>query len=366
MSRVQLHIIGCLLLGLLLVSSCRKDKDNGDLTDIPYDVPEPYNLDIPEGFPDLVANSDNPLTEPGVQLGRRLFYDPILSADGTMSCSSCHKREKGFADDVPTSLGIDGIPGTRHAMSLLNVGFFENGLNWDGSIATLEEQAIEPVINPVELHDDWGNVEEKLRNHPDYPERFRAAFGISNKSEITKELATKAIAQFEKIIVSGGNSRFDRALRGEIFFTDSEFNGYDMFFDISPDFPDAECGHCHTGPLLTTNDYFNNGLDGVDDLNNFEDIGRGAVTDYIFDNGKFRAPSLRNIALTAPYMHDGRFQTLEEVLDHYDSGGHYAENLDPLILNLGLTEEQKQDIINLLHSFTDTTYLENPDLTNPF
>jgi len=236
----------------------------------------------------------------------------------------------------------------------------------DGSITTLEAQAIEPVINPIELHEDWGNVEDKLRDHDTYPEMFRKAFGIEHKGDITKELAAKAIAQFEKIIISGGNALIDRILRGDTFPSDSQFNGYDMFNDISPDLPDAECGHCHNGPLLTTNDYFNNGLDGVSDLNDFEDLGRGEVTDYIFDNGKFRAPSLRNIALTAPYMHDGRFETLEEVIDHYNSGGHYADNLDPLITELNLNDEQKQDIINLLHTFTDTTYLQNPDLLSPF
>lgn len=364
MNRNHLYIILSILITCSILA-CKKDSTDNDLSGIEYN-PEPYNVNIPQGFPALVIAEDNPLTQEGVQLGRRLFYDPILSADNSMSCSSCHKREHGFADDVALSVGIDGIEGERNAMSLLNVGFFDTGLNWDGSSDFLENQALEPVENPVELHEDWANVEEKLRAHDDYPARFRKAFGITNKNEITKELAAKALAQFQKIIISGGNSKYDKTLTGEIFPSDSELNGYDMFNDISPDLPDAECGHCHTGPLLTTNEYFNNGLDGVSDLNNFPDIGRGAVTDYIFDNGKFRAPSLRNIVLTAPYMHDGRFETLEEVMEHYNSGGHYADNLDPLITNLNLSDDDIQDIIDLLHTFTDTTYLQNPDLTNPF
>lgn len=362
MKQILSHITVVVVIFSVGLTSCKKD---GGLTDIAYE-PEEYIVEIPEGFPELLSPPDNPLTKEGVQLGRRLFYDPILSADNSMSCSSCHEREQAFTDNLATSVGIDGIAGTRSSMSLLNIGFFYNGLFWDGASDNLEEQAIEPVQNPVELHEDWGNVEEKLRNHEDYPTRFRKAFGIQDESEITKELATKALAQFERILISGGQSRYDKILSGEVFPTDEELNGYDMFFDISPDFPDAECGHCHGGPLLTTNEYFNNGLDEVADLSNFPDLGRGGVTNYVFDNGKFRAPSLRNIALTAPYMHDGRFQTLEEVLEHYNSGGHYADNLDPLILDLELSEENMQDIITFLHTFTDTTYLENPDLTNPF
>jgi cytochrome c peroxidase len=356
------HIIIINVVLIFCLSSC---KDDNDLTEIEYN-PISYNLEVPEIFPIFVVPEDNSLTEAGVQLGRRLFYDPILSADNTMSCSSCHLREHGFADITAGSTGIDGITGDRNSMSLLNLAFIDNGFFWDGRADNLEEQALEPITNPIELHDDWVNVEDRIREHDDYPERFRKAFGITNKTEITSDLVTKALAQFERIMVSGGDSKYDKILTGEIFPSDSEFNGYDMFFDVSPDLPDAECGHCHGGPLLTTSEYFNNGLDPASDLNDFPDKGRGDITGVLFDNGKFRAPSLRNIALTAPYMHDGRFETLQEVVEHYNSGGHYADNLDPLIGNLGLNEEQIQDIVNLLHTFTDTTYLQNEDLTNPF
>lgn len=355
------------LLLALFSQSCTDDDtvDPNDLRGTAY-APESYELVLPDEFPPLEIPMDNPLTKEGVQLGRRLFYDPILSADSTMACASCHKIEHGFADPLVTSIGIDGIAGTRQAMSLLNIGFSQNGLNWDGSIMTLEQQALEPVINEIELHETWPNVIEKLKRHADYPNRFRKAFGIENKDEITKELTAKAIAQFERIILTGTGSKYDKVLRNEAFFTDEELSGFDMFFDVSPELPDAECGHCHNGALMGTNEYFNNGLDAVSSVDDFEDLGRGEVTGIPLDQGRFRAPSLRNIELTAPYMHDGRFQTLEEVVEHYNSGGNYAPNLDPLILELNMTESQKQDLLAFLKTLTDRSYQENPDLQNPF
>ncbi len=354
---------------LIVFGACKDDKQDpkveGDLTDVLY-APVPYVPEIPASFPPLEVPEDNPLTEEGVQLGRRLFYDPILSADQTVSCASCHPIFSSFADPTRFSFGVNGTQGNRQGMALINAGFYQNGLFWDGRVMTLEEQALLPVEDPLELHEDWDNVVEKIKNHPDYPERFRKAFGIENVNDITKELAVKAIAQFERIIISGGNSKYDQVLRNEAFFTEEELNGFDMFFDISADIPDAECGHCHNGPLLSTNEYFNNGLDNITDLENFPDKGRGLVTQRLFDNGKFRAPTLRNIQMTPPYMHDGRFSTLEEVIEHYNSGGHYAPNLDPLIRPLGLTEQEKSDLVAFLKTLTDTNFLNNPDLSNPF
>lgn len=365
-------LIRCIILISLFFSclSCDPDDqknlvDEGNLTHIAYN-PTPKQLIYPDDFPRLENPANNPLTEAGVELGRRLFYDPILSADSTMSCASCHLIDKGFADASPVSVGIDGITGKRSAMPLFNVGFFYNGLQWDGAPRSLEAQAVLPVQSPIELHDTWQNVEQKLKRHKDYPTFFRKAFGIPHADSITAALAQKAIAQFQRTIISGGNSKYDRVLRGEAFFSDEELNGFDMFFDISVGIPDAECGHCHNGPLMTTNDYFNNGLVAAPNLSSFADLGRGRVTGRALDNGKFRAPSLRNIALTAPYMHDGRLKTLEEVIDHYNAGGHFSPNRDPLIRPLGLTPSQKKDIISFLHTLTDTSYLQNAQLRSPF
>ena len=355
-------------------SACKEDKTAPDtnpqfqdLTPITY-RPTAAPIERPDNFPIMETPANNPQTKEGIALGRRLFFDPILSANNEMACANCHLPASGFTDNLAVSTGIDGTAGTRSSMALFNIGYYTKGLFWDGSSNSLEEQALLPVEDPIELHDSWENVVEKLAQHADYPTLFRQAFGIENSGEITKELTAKAIAQFERSIISG-NSKYDRVIRGEEFFEDEELNGWSMFFDEGGGLPDAECGHCHNAPLFTVNDYFNNGLDSVASLMDFEDIGLGGITGRVFDNGKFRAPTLRNIALTAPYMHDGRFNTLQEVIDHYNEGVHYSDNVDPLLLKpggLGLSEQQKQDLITFLHTLTDTAFVNNPIYQSPF
>lgn len=337
-----------------------------DLSTIPYS-PIPVALPILNPLPPMDIPVDNPLTEDGIALGRFLFFDPILSGNEKMACADCHLPKGGFTDNLALSTGVDGIEGLRSSMSLINSGYFTKGLFWDGRIQTLEEQALLPVEDVIELHNEWENVEEKLQAHNDYPIRFRKAFGINTTEEITKELAVKAIAQFERSLVSA-NSKYDRVIRGEEFFEDNELTGFELFFDEPNGLPDAECGHCHNAPLFTVNQYFNNGIDSVGSLEEFKDKGLGAITNNRFDNGKFRAPSLRNIALTAPYMHDGRFQTLEEVIDHYNEGAHFSDNIDPLIMTkgLGLSDQHKKDLVAFLHTLTDTSFVNNPAFQNPF
>ncbi len=358
------------IFGFIVVFSACDDDDNppmpkGDLEDIPFQTTA-YNLVIPEGFPEMIIPADNKLTKEGVKLGRHLFFDPILSLDSTISCSSCHLPSGNFTDNLALSPGVNATMGRRSAMSLLNVGFFENGLFWDGRSSTLEIQAEKPVEDPVEMHEQWPQVIKKLKAHTDYPKLFREAFGISDRTEITKELAAKAMAQFQRTLVSSGNSKYDRWQRGEEYLTEDEFLGYDMFFDLSPDLPDAECGHCHNAPIFSTNDYFNNGINAAATLDDFPDLGRGEVTGKKIDNGRFRAPSLRNIKLSAPYMHDGRFQTLDEVLNHYNSGGKSSPNRDPLLRPLGLTDEQKSQVIAFILTLTDTAFVQNPEYHSPF
>ncbi len=356
-----------ILFAVLVTSCCDDDPDKpaNDLARFPYD-PVAYVQDVPNGFPALEIPADNPMTEAGVELGRFLFYDKLLSIDSTMSCASCHMQEFTFTDQLATTPGVDGINGRRSSMSLLNVAFFQNGLFWDGRAPSLEAQALGPVEDPLELHDTWPNVVNKLRRHEDYPRMFRAAFGIDSKTHMTKDLAVKAIAQFERQMVSSGQSKWDRVQANQAAFTDEELLGLDLFFDENDQVPDAECGHCHSPPLFSANDYFNNGLDEAMTLQDFPDFGRGEVSMVDLDNGKFRAPSLRNIEFTAPYMHDGRFQTLEEVLDHYISGGKESPNKDALILELGLNNEHKEALIAFMKTLSEPDFHEIEALSDPF
>ncbi|SRR5690554_3705689 len=373
MKREVLHkiLFGALILLIMwVVGACEKDVpdvpvDDGDkLTDIPYD-PMPYTLNIPKEYPRMYIPADNPMTREGIQLGRKLFYDPIMSRDSTVSCGTCHFQSQSFKDPKGISIGVDGRSGRRTSMNLVNIGFSSRTLFWDGRAASLEEQVTHPVEDPNELDHDWDVLERQLRRHEEYPVLFRKAFGIKSADEINRELVSKAIAQFERSLIGSGNTRYEQALRGEIILTEDELAGYLMFIDAVPDLPDAECGHCHAEPLFTTFEFKNNGLEPIDNLEDFPDKGRGEATGALFDNGKFKTPTLFNAAISPPYMHDGRFETLEEVLDHYNSGGHRQPNTDPLIRPLGLTEKQKQQVIAFVKTLTDTAFLTNPDFANP-
>jgi len=358
-----------------LLWSCDNDSpsdtpEDDSLDDISYN-PQAVILDIGNPlFPILEIPDDNPLTTAGVDLGRHLFFDPILSIDGSTSCASCHLQQSSFTDNKALSLGVGGLEGKRSSMSLLNVGFNNRGLFWDGRVRTLEEQALLPIEDPVELQHQWPDVVDDLIDHDKYPEKFRKAFGISNKSEITKELAAKAIAQFERTLISSKESKFDKILMGLDVFTDEERLGYEMFIDFyqgqNPEIPDAQCFHCHDRPLFTNNDYENNGLDFHTSNEDFEDKGLGGVTGISGDNGRFRVPTLRNIEFTAPYMHDGRFETLDEVIDHYVSGGLYSPTKSAFLDSINLNITQKQALKAFLLTLSDQKFLENPDFSNPF
>ena len=349
----------------LLIFACGAPAGEGDLSSTTYQ-PTPFIQQVDLPFPKMDIPPDNPMTNEGVDLGRRLFYDPILSKDSTISCSSCHHLNNSFTDGLTVSLGVDDTAGKRSSMSLLNVGYFQTGLFWDGRSSSLEAQALIPIEDHLEMKESWPNVVKKIKETSDYPQLFRKAFGISNQNEITKELIVKAIAQFERSLVSSPNAKYDQVKKGLATFTPDEAMGEDLFFDISMEVKDAECGNCHNDPLFTTHEFANNGLDEVNDLNDFKDLGYGAITKDKYDNGKFRIPSLRNIAHTAPYMHDGRFATLEEVLDHYDKGGHPSPTVHPIIRPLGLTDLEKKQIIQFLHTLTDTTFFKQAAYDNPF
>ena len=352
-------------LAMILVIGCKKEMTpDNPLLEVPHD-PTLVDLKIPPGYPQMDIPADNPITEEGVFLGRKLFYDPILSGDRTMACADCHHAEGAFTDNLAVSKGIDDLAGRRSSMSLIDIGYATSGLFWDGRSQTLEDQALLPVEDPLELHALWPEVENRLRNHIEYPRLFRKAFGIESVEEIDRTLAVKAIAQFERTILSSGNAKFDKFQRGEVELSDEEFLGYVMFFDLSPDIKDAECGHCHNVPLFTINEYRNNGIEPLENLEDFPDKGLAEFSSNDLDIGKFRIPTLRNITLSAPYMHDGRFPTLEDVLAHYSSGGHFQVNKDPLLYPLRLTDIEKEAIIAFLNTLTDMETITNPAFADP-
>ena len=357
-----------ILLSILTILSCQNQDSTwevgpeGDLSHIPYRA-ELIQLNEPERFVKMVESEDNPITKAGVDLGRHLFYDPILSRDSTRSCASCHIQAYGFSDTIAFSLGIENRAGQRNAIALANLGYHYTQFFWDGRVKSLEEQALIPVEDSLELGNDWEEVERRIQAHATYPVKFRQAFGVVGVHEIDRYLVAKALAQFERTFISADN-KFDRALAGRAELSPEEERGRLIFFDESEMLPSGECEHCHVGPLLTTLTFFNNGLDNTDLT--LTDIGLERVSANIFDRGKFKTPSLRNIALTAPYMHDGRFATLEEVIEQYNRGGHYSKNESPNIRPLGLNEQDKADLIAFLNTLTDSSYLNRPELSNPF
>ncbi len=317
-------------------------------------LPDTFSIRV-AGFPLMLVPQDNPTSHRGVALGRRLFHDPILSGDSTLSCSGCHVQSFAFSDrGTRFSTGIDGIAGFRNAPALINPGWSLKQF-WDGRMPDLERQALEPVPNPIEMHLEWSEGVRRLQRHAEYPELFRAVFGTA---EITRTRVTQAIAQFERTMVSN-RSRYDRFLRRQVTFTASEQNGFLLFFTERGD-----CFHCHLDGLFTDRGFRNNGIDSV-----ITDPGLRSVTNNPNDRGKFKSPTLRNVGLTAPYMHDGRFATLEEVLDHYNDGGFFSPTVDPLIRvgrGLGLTPQEKADIIAFLHTLTDSAFVTDPSFASPF
>ena len=341
--------------------SCKKDN-------VGYE-PTPYELDIPSHFPDMIIPIDNPMTFEGVALGRKLFYEKQLSGDNTQACAACHSPQTAFSDGYQFSTGIDGLEGNRNSMALINLGW-QNFFFWDGRAATLEEQILEPVIDPIEMHETWPNAVSKLYGSQEYRDMFYQAFG---ETGIDSVKVSKAIAQFLRTMISG-NSKYDVMYKAEnnlplsasdqaMYATVSpeESAGYDLFKSLNG----ADCFHCHNGPLMQVQKFSNNGLDPV-----FTDNGRGDVTGNPSDNGKFKVPTLRNIAYSAPYMHDGRFATLDEVINHYSFGINISSTLDPLIeyaaqggVQLGPFEA---DLVKrFLLTLSDESFINNPDFQEP-
>ena len=349
-------------LGAMMVA-CTKDQALQPADGWAYD-PTPYNLETPVNM-EITSPPGNPLTEQGVKLGHYLFFDPILSGDNTMSCATCHSLDAGTSDSRRFSVGIDGTVGRRNAMPLFNLGYM-NEFFWDGRVQGLEMQVIMPIEDHTEMKETLDNLLAELAAHPDYPRMFFEAFG---EPAITGDQVARALAQYLRTLVSF-NSRYDKAMRREIFPTDAEWRGRVLFNDLLG----ADCMHCHNegNNLFGDFKYRNNGITAAATIQDFPDAGRGEVTGAAKDYGTFKTPSLRNVALTAPYMHDGRFATLEEVIEHYSSGLQQSPNINPGELEhvgsggVQLTVAEKADLLAFLHSLTDSSIFSNPLFLSPF
>ncbi|MBC8984295.1 cytochrome-c peroxidase [Pedobacter sp. N36a] len=338
---------------ILLLVSCKKEV-----------VPEVLNEDglhdlelaRPANFPAVMKQPDNRLTVQGVELGRRLFYDARLSGNNRISCASCHHQGLAFSDGLALSnQGISGKTLDRHAPVLFNLAWANQGLFWDGGAKNLESQAFGPLTSADEMHQDLYELEAELKAIPDYVSRFKQVFN----SEIKSADVVKALAQFQRTLISG-NSRYDQYIRQEksALLDAEELLGMNLVKE--------KCGNCHAGALFTDQIFHNNGLDDHF-FEAYEGIYQGhfRVSFDPEDMGKFKTPSLRNVALTAPYMHDGRFKTLEEVLDHYQSAIKISLTTDvSLFQNQGkpgipMSAIERKAILAFLNILTDHDFINN-------
>ena len=347
----------CAVIFVFVINACKKEKPANTTPPAEVYNPTPYTVAAPDyitALPAMQSPADNPMTVEGIALGRKLFYEKMLSNNVTISCGSCHKQENAFDDPRRFSVGTDGSLGGRNAMAIFNHGW-NNSFFWDGRRNSLEGQAHDPVTNPIEMENNWPAIAQRLQQDPNYPGLFFKAFGTRT---IDSTLVTKAIAQFERTLISFG-SRYDKqTYQHQQVLTQQELNGEIVYFEI------GKCANCHSSVLLTDNLFHNNGLDVAP-----ADSGLAKITRNGSDYGKFRTPSLRNIALTAPYMHDGRFNTLEEVVNFYSTDiKQNSPNLDSNLHSLNpvsLTRAQKDDLIAFLHTLTDSTFITNPNFTAP-
>lgn len=328
-----------LFITLIILLSCKKEI-----------IENTFEFSYSSTFPTPVYDvNQHDFSYSKFNLGRTLFYDPILSVDSTISCGSCHEQVHAFAGHGGAlSEGVFGQFGTRNSPSITNNAWIPKFM-WDGGINHIEVMPIAPITNPVEMHETLENVLVKLKRSTKYQSLFKKAFG--NES-ITDQQMLKALSSFMAMIVSD-QSKYDKVMRGESSFSSAEQTGFNLF--------NQKCASCHTGALFTDFEYRNNGLDQT-----FSDIGRGLITQNPQDYGKFKTPSLRNIELTYPYMHDGRFYNLSQVIDHYSAGVQQSTTLDPSLQNgIPLTSTEKTALIAFLKTLTDYELLTNRWLSEP-
>lgn len=326
---------------LLITTSCRQEISE------PVHDDTPYHYELPAGFPTPVASAENPQTQAKVDLGRRLFYDPILSADQTISCNSCHRQELAFTDDQAVTPGVEGRLGFRNAPTLANVAYASR-VHKDGGVPKLDMQAGTPIEDKFEMDLSIFVAAERLNADAEYRDAFLRAFG----REANAFTITRALAAFQRTLISG-NSPYDQYTyqNQASALSEAETRGMELFFS-----DELACNSCHEGFNFTNQAFTNNGTK----LDYSSDPGRYRVTLDSLDIGKFRVPTLRNVALTAPYMHDGSFPDLERVIAHYNEGGLGHVQQDERIRPLGLSPQQQSDLKAFLESLTDESFITNP------
>ncbi len=339
-TRITISLFAFVALAVFLIGAAKNDGYGSF-------KPKPLKLEIPKGWPKPTNNIfvNNKLTEEGFQLGRKLFYDGNLSSDGTTSCGSCHQQFAAFSTyDHDLSHGVNNTFTDRNAPALFNLAWSPL-YHWDGGVNNIEVQPLNPITAKNEMGETLPNVLSKLKADTSYSRLFKAAFG---DAAITSQRLLKALAQFTGSLVSS-NSRYDKWKKGELKFNPIEEAGYDIY--------KTNCAVCHAEPLFTDYGFRNNGLS----LNRFADIGRQKITGLASDSLKFKVPSLRNVQYSFPYMHDGRFNSLEAVLNYYISGiDHDQPMLDPILKKpIVLTEKQKQQLKYFLYTLTDTAFTKS-------
>ena len=356
-----------ILILFIIIVSCKKeaplvqiDESSGNTT--------PYKLDIPRFFPtNLNIPSDNPMTNEGVELGRYLYYDTRLSGrtDAPTTCASCHIQSNSFENGTGVGIGVCG--NTGHVMlPHINLVWNFNGYAWNGSVSKLEDVMAIAIAMPQEMCSDTNLAKASIQSISMYPPMFKKAFG---SEKVTAKNIGKAIAQFMRTLISS-NSRVDRYLRGEINLTNDELNGYIIFNTEKGD-----CFHCHGTILFTTNSFYNNAKDTIfNSSTSFQD--RFSYSGNAKDIGFYRAPTLRNIELTGPYMHDGRYKTLESVINHYSDSLVWSPYVSPLMKKVhsggakyqgaNLTINEKKYLLAFLKALTDTSFINNKNYSNPF
>jgi len=323
---------------LLVLFACKKEAEQ-------VQIANPYQLKKPAHFPAIAYhNPENEITQQKYLLGKRLFFDPILSLDSSISCASCHAPEHAFADhNLALSKGINGKVGTRHSPALFNLAWMRS-FNWDGGVNHLEVFPIAPITNEMEMGEDLKNVLRKLNQSQSYQVGFKEAFG-SNKIE-DKELML-ALTQYMLLIVSD-DAKYDQVKRGTSTFSVIEQQGYEVY--------KSNCSSCHVAPLFTSQDYKSNGFN-----TDASELGRMRITQLAQDRNLFKVPSLRNLKFTYPYMHNGKLWNLDAVIDHYIAAKPNAINADSSIIKgMPITEAQKTALKAFLNTLNDNTFIANP------